>query len=73
MIPEFKPLAQELLQARLDHHLETPEDFIAILGKQEYSSACMVDTALFLKEIALCGIIPEARKVAEKYGLTLAC
>jgi hypothetical protein len=73
MTPEFKPLAQKLLQAKLDHHLEELEDVFTVIGQHQGALAITQfdEIGEFLKEITTCGIIPEAKKVAEKYGLEL--
>jgi hypothetical protein len=70
MTPEFKPVAQALLQARLDGHLASTEDFFAVLAKIDISPM-FYELNTFVNEIEPCTIIPEATKVAEKYGLTL--
>jgi hypothetical protein len=71
---EFKPVAQIMLQARLDGHLNTAED-IHLALRAGYAAtgetADFWDVNSFLNEITPCTIIPEAKKIAEKYNLEL--
>ena len=75
MSPEFKPVATALLQARVDGKLTGSADFFKLLHEHRVTdldfNINMDELNSFITEITPCDIIPEARRVAEKYGLTI--
>ena len=72
MSPEFKPLATLLLQARVDGKLTGSADFFLLLEQESViKDASFAELEAFIQELTPADTIPEARKVAEKYGLEI--
>lgn len=69
MSPEFKPLAQALLQERVDGKLTEPADICRIISS--YPSVNFDEVSLFVRELIPCNIVPTARALAERYGLAI--
>lgn len=72
MSPEFKPVAEALLQARVNGKLQGSTDFFDVLKLLEEINGVEVDIkemSDFIEELIPCDIISEAKKVAEKYDL----
>ena len=71
MSPEFKPVATLLLQARVNGQLTCATEFFTVLHENHVESVNCDEMSKFIEEITPCDIIPEARRVAEKYGLMI--
>ena len=73
MSPEFKPVAEALLQARVNGKLQGSTDFFKLLQETKlHIDVEIQEMSDFIEELTPCDIIPEAKKVAEKYDLTIS-
>ena len=72
---KVKDFAAGLLQARLNGKLTNPKDVVAVaLACQPQSGFTNVEwneVCEFILKLEPASIIPEAKKLAEEYGLTL--
>lgn len=71
MTPEFKPIAEMLLQARVDGKLNSGADFHNLMMEAGFTSFNAEECANFAVELVRCNIIPCAIEVAQKYDLNL--
>ena len=71
MTPEFKPLAQALLQARLDGRLNCGAEFLSIVHQFDLKWVLTQEVHDFIVEIRNCDDLQRAQEVASKYNLVL--
>lgn len=71
MRPEFKPVAEMLLQARVDGCLNGGEDFHNLMVTAGFMQFNAQEVADFCQELVPCNIIPFALELAKKYDLNI--
>ncbi len=71
MSPELRPIAERLLQARVDGKLNGGEDFHKIMLEMKVEKFDLKEMTEFCLELVPCNIGNIAIEVAQKYGLNV--
>ena len=64
MTPEFKPIAQALLQARLEGRLTCGTEFMSIVQKFDLTGIMMQEVTDFVTELRFCDQLHHAQAIA---------